>query len=143
MTSASDAQRTYMTRIDDAASPYRDAAAGGRWSCDGATRWGTYASRQYNQDCAACAPCTTDRMAVRDAVRDNWVGGCCAGETYGSGGGKKWPWADGVATNSLAGAQFMARSKDPNPFAPPLEERYASTNLAELGSPAPVYFLAR
>jgi hypothetical protein len=139
--------KTPLTNIQHGASPYRDINAGGKWACGNNTRWGSLLSREYNQDCAACNPCTDDRMAVRNAVRDTWVGGCCNGETYDtlSAEPQRWPWRDDVASRSLTGAAvaMLPPSKHAQSYLLPLTEKYAGTSLAELGSPAPTYFLAR
>ena len=139
-------QKTPLTSIAHGASPYRDINAGGQWACGSHKRWGSLLSREYNQDCAACNPCTDDRMAVRDAVRDNWVGGCCNGETYDKLAERQsWPWRDGVASPSLTGAALaiLPASHNAQSYLLPLTEKYAGTSLAELDSPAPTYFLAR
>lgn len=139
-------QKTPLTSIEVGASPYRDINAGGQWACGAQSRWGSLLSREYSQPCAACNPCTDDRMAVRNAVRDSWVGGCCNGETYDTlSEAQGWPWRDGVASRSLSGAAvaILSASKNAQSYLLPLTEKYAGASLAELGSPAPNYFLAR
>ena len=80
------------------ASPYRDPNAGGYIpgcgsgsSKDEIARWGNQFTRYYDQYCASCPPCTTDRFPVRIAARERGLPCCNSeyGEIYDA---RAWPF---------------------------------------------------
>ena len=120
-------------------SPYRDLMAGGEWPCGSMNRWGDFKTRQYKQDCAACPPCTQDRMGVRNAIRDSWRDGCCNSEEYLT--APTWPYnyrgARGTNQSTVAAerAQHGARSLEPMKLKHDMFiEKYATANLAMKGT---------
>jgi hypothetical protein len=56
--------------------PYRDSDAGGVWGCGNIQGWGAAPSYKYEQFCAACPPCTSDRFSTRQAMIDSFGPGC-------------------------------------------------------------------
>jgi hypothetical protein len=136
-------------------SPYRDTQAGGLWSCGANTRWGAFPSRSYNQLAAGAPPCTEDRMAVRDAIRDTWSGGdapgCCNSEEYLN-QGSAWPWGAAssqglngstAATERQGGAQPTGSQGNTLDQRGAYESIYDTANLAQLSLPLPIYLLRR
>ena len=120
-------------------SPYRDLMAGGEWPCGSMNRWGDFKTREYKQDCAACPPCTQDRMGVRDAIRDSWKNGCCNSEEYLT--APTWPYVNRAARGTNGATvrgereRYGAHSLEPIKLKHDMFiEKYASANLAMKGT---------
>jgi len=118
-------------------SPYMDIAAGGKWECGANKSWGQFPSSTWNQDAAAPPPCTQDRMAVRNSIRDSWKGGCCNGEQYLT--QPSWPYSYRGARGYGATVQGE-RLKSGTHMEPSSlnddawNEKYTFANLAMLGT---------